>query len=67
MHCGTEVNASQFVVKRLKVKVTLEAALSGFVSISRVFTKLTTVMYYGTEVNALCFGVKGSKFKVTVE
>ena len=46
----------------------LETALSGLVkSISRIFTKLKTMMYYGTEMNALNLGVKRSQFKVTVE
>ena len=36
-------------------------------SISRIFTKLTLMMYYGTEMNALHFGIKRSKFRVTAE
>jgi len=35
--------------------------------VSRIFTKLTPMMYYGTEINALDFGFTRSKFKVTVE
>jgi len=35
--------------------------------ISRIFTKLTPMMYYGTEMIALNFGVRNSHFKVTVE
>jgi len=34
---------------------------------SRIFTKLTPVMYCRTEMNALNFGIKRSKFKVAVE
>ena len=36
-------------------------------SISQIFTKLTSMMYYGTEMNTLNFGVKRSKFKVMVQ
>jgi len=36
-------------------------------NVSRIFTKLTAMMYYGTETNALNFAVKRSQFKVTVE
>jgi len=67
MHYKTETKASQFGVKRSKVKVTVEqsmlgTALSGFVndilkSISQIFTKLTTMMCYGREMNSLNFGV----------
>jgi len=36
------------------------------ISISWIFTKLATMMYYGTEMNVLNFGAKRATFKVTV-
>jgi len=79
MHYGTEINASQFGVKRSRVKVNqgnkvyckqhfLGLLTRRLESVSRIFTlQLTPVMYYGTEMNALNFDVKRSKFKVSVE
>jgi len=75
MYYGTEMNSSQFGVKKVKGQGIKYAGNSTFwtcqhhvpKSISWVFTKLTTMMYYGTEMNALNFGVKRSQFKVVVE
>ena len=60
MHYGTQMNVSQFGVKRSNVKVTVKYSMLElrWKHDVLIFTKLTSMMYYGTVMNSLNFGVK---------